>query len=556
MRNEEWTKKAVIKRTLIKDGSGPVLFYENGSVYVNDGEGHVIWLGESGTGKSRRGLILFVMTILKHLESAVIVDPKGEIYRYTRDMISDFYDVHVNDYRKIFEPDAEGWNPLSAPYKLWISNNPKDKHDAEQMIADLAYTMYPETKDNDPFWINEARALFLGVVHALFSYANPEEVNLASCYYLISQGEERLGASTYLREFVKLVSENEDVAMQLQSFVTTASDTAGGIRSVFLDGLSQYARSEYIRKFLSHDELCISELKGDKPTLIYIILPDETKTFDHIAAVMCSQLMNHYIRIADQDYQGKLPIRVNFLLDELGNIGNALRDTLPHLLSAGRSRNIRCGIVLQSLSQLNRVFGSDNAQTITSNCGVRIVYRVLDFETLSELSKLCGERELSFDGHLTKEPLITPSQLAAMETGQALVMVSGKVKFITWLPDFTETDIAKYRPPKIAGLKRRHSSKYSYFDIQEFVKRVKHKERYKDNDLYVPAPEEPFVRTNPFLPSEIMTQHELDDIIKRIDKELADFEVEEKKKKKGTNNKVRVVVTCKKDKINILCISL
>ena len=153
--------------------------------------------------------------------------------------------------------------------------------------------------------------------------------------------------------------------------------------------------------------------------------------------------MNHYVRIAEQKYAGKLPIRVNVLLEELGNIGRAITN-LPHLMSAGRSRNIRVEFVLQSISQLVDIYGESNATTIMSNCDVRIAFRVNHWDTLTELSRICGEREINCEGHVSREPLITQSQLAAMETGQALVIVSGRIKFITWIPDFTEMNISRH----------------------------------------------------------------------------------------------------------------
>lgn len=85
--------------------------------------------------------------------------------------------------------------------------------------------------------------------------------------------------------------------------------------------------------------------KGDKPVIIYIILPDETPIYEELAGMLISQLMNHYIYIAENLWSGKLPIRINFCLDELGNIGESISN-LPHLLSAGRSRNVRVCMII------------------------------------------------------------------------------------------------------------------------------------------------------------------------------------------------------------------
>lgn len=537
MRSERWTTSIERAKTLKVEAAGPVLAYDNGKILSHDGEGHVMILGVSGSGKSRRGTIPMTMSFIKNRQSAVIADAKGEIYANTKDMIPPDYDVHVIDFRNLYEEDAEGWNPLHAPYVLWKAGTPENRHIAEQMIEGLAHTMYPEAQGTDPFWIKEARNVFLAAVYALFEFAKEDQINLASVYYLISKGEERFGPSTYLKAFVEMSQSSENVAMQLQSYVTTANDTRAGIRSTFLDGLSIATKSVSVRNFLSHDELCINKLSGDKPTLIYIIVPDETPIYDELTGVLVSQLMNHYVRIAEQKYSGKLPIRVNVLLEELGNIGRAITN-LPHLMTAGRSRNIRVEFVLQSISQLVDIYGESNATTIISNCDVRIAFRVNHWGTLTELSRICGEREINCDGHVSREPLITQSQLAAMETGQALVIVSGRIKFITWVPDFTEMNILS----KVTTIKKKEnkrvSKKVSYFDIQKYVKKKK-KEAMAESPFGIrgrggdSSPSFPFMSPDD---SEKLGM-DVDELISKLDNKIAELEAEEEKEKNIENDK-------------------
>ena len=100
-----------------------------------------------------------------------------------------------------------------------------------------------------------------------------------------------------------------------------------------------FARSEGLIEMLSGDDLHINSLRGDRKTAIYIIIPDETPIFDKLCGVLCSQLMSHYIRVAEDTHGGRLPVRHNFVIEELGNVGSALRN-LPHMLSAGRSRTV------------------------------------------------------------------------------------------------------------------------------------------------------------------------------------------------------------------------
>lgn len=525
MRSERWSTNCERMKVLKVGAAGPVLQFENGECWSFDGEGHVMILGVSGSGKSRRCTIPMTMSIIRNRQSAVIADGKGEIYIHTKDEIPDCYDVRVIDFRNLYEEDAEGWNPLSAPYELWISGTRKKRHIAEQMVEELAHTMYPEIGHQDPFWIKEARNVFIALVYALFVLAKPEEVNLASVYYLMAKGEERFGLSTYLKKLVELLEGHENVAMQLLSYITTANDTRAGIRSTFLDGLSIATKSESVRNFLSHDDLQINNIMGDKPTLVYIIVPDETPIYDELTGVLVSQLMNHYVRIAEQDYAGKLPIRVNVLLEELGNIGRAITN-LPHLMTAGRSRNIRVEFVLQSISQLVDIYGASNATTIMSNCDVRIAFRVNHWDTLTELSRICGEKEINRGGHIFREPLITQSQLAAMETGQALVIISGRMKFITWIPDFTEMYSCNSKIYKKKIVKRRTRRNIRYFDIQKYVsekEEEKSKQRANGLDLFKKEIF-PFNENSHSEAIEMNAGMNIENLVKRIDEKIAELE--------------------------------
>lgn len=469
-RSERWATSKEIKKVLTENGAGPVLYCEKNNYYTYDLEGHQMFLGQSGTGKTRRGLIPLILSNIKHHESIIVSDPKGEIYENTIDYVSDDYNVYKFDFRHLYDTSNNTcWNPLRAPYDLYQRKSTEYVDRATQMIEDLSHTMYPIAPNTDPFWMSEARNVFEASVFALFDYALPEQVNLSSVYYMIERGDAKIGNETYLQKFVSLIRNNENIAMQLTSYITTANDTRGGIRSSFLNRLSMTTKSESIRQFLSRDDININNLRGDKPVAIYIILPDETPIYEELAGVLISQLMNHYFYIAENKWGGKLPIRVNFCLDELGNIGKSIGH-LDHVLSAGRSRNIRVAFVLQSIAQLDDLYGPNKAVTIRDNVSVKILYRVNHWGTLQEFSKLCGDRITHSNGNHVAEPLITATQLAAMDVGQALVIINGRTKFITWLPDFTQI----FKKPNISRIivvkKENNHQKVSTFNIQETVK--------------------------------------------------------------------------------------
>ena len=116
--------------------------------------------------------------------------------------------------------------------------------------------------------------------------------------------------------------------------------------------------------------------------------------------------------------------------------------------------------------------GASSATTILSNADVIVAYRTNHWDTLTELSRKCGEREVDYGAHTSREALITQSQLGAMQTGQALVMVSGRLKFVTWLPDYSELySRADYRPPVRTA--REHTPPAEAVSVAKIIKELK-----------------------------------------------------------------------------------
>ena len=70
---------------------------------------------------------------------------------------------------------------------------------------------------------------------------------------------------------------------------------------------------------------------------------------------------------ADSDYtDNRLPVHVRFHLDDFA--ANVLIPDFDNIISFIRSREIAVSIVLQSLSQLQKMYGNAWAKTILNNC--------------------------------------------------------------------------------------------------------------------------------------------------------------------------------------------
>ena len=114
---------------------------------------------------------------------------------------------------------------------------------------------------------------------------------------------------------------------------------------------------------MSYDELELDTL-GDRKTALFLIMSDTDDTFNFVIAILQSQLFNLLCDKADDEYNGKLPIHVRFLLDEFANIGQIPR--FDKLIATIRSREMSASIILQSQSQLKAIY-KDAAEIILDN---------------------------------------------------------------------------------------------------------------------------------------------------------------------------------------------
>ena len=366
MRDEHFMTEYEIRKYLDPSNKkgGPVMAYINGECYKSVGEAHNIFLGMTGSGKTLMGIISMIFTFIfsEAKESFICIDPKGDIYKSTSSIAKQKgYDVRLVSYRDLMR--SEGFNPLWVPYQLFMSKDPGDRQRSYDLIADIGYALYPDEKGVDPFWNQSARALFTATCLTLFKEGNTEEINIPSLYNIIAMGGEKINGVPLLKEYVKHLPDSRADKLLYQTYICAPNDTALSIRSVYLNGLSHYVTNEGMKAMTGNDSLNILRMDDSVPLALYIALPDESMAYSVQASMLCNQLILHFINLAQNRPDGALDRRLNVVLEELASIGKSLPN-LPHLMAAGRSRNIRVHCVLQDIRQLDELYGSSNASTI------------------------------------------------------------------------------------------------------------------------------------------------------------------------------------------------
>lgn len=546
MLGEIFSTPRQIMRATSADGTGAPVFYNNGKMYYRDEEGHTLVLGSSGSGKTQSVQIPYLMNVIERGESAIFTESKNNsVYNEIKDRIPNEYRTIVINFADLNNSDT--CRILDTVCDYINDENELRQTTGQDMLAGIAEALYPQNHLNDPFWESQAASAFRGVVLALCQLARQEEVNFMSAFYMLKDGLERFGASsTYLKEAVKCIENNFMIDMQLYTTLNAPKDTSGGIHATYMDGLSRLIQSKSINTFINTDGVKISELEGDKPTLIFINIPDSSDVFATAAGMFISVLMSHYISIADTKYGGKLPIKFHCILDELGTIGRAI-PAFKRYMATCRSRNIKIVYVVQALQQLIDLYGKENAGTILSNSDVKMVFRVNDWDGLNEMSNLLGEKDVYSDGKIIKAPLLTPSDLNAMKVGQCLVNISGNIKFVSYLPPaFKLYDFSKKKTTKVEDRKDKEKTEIRCFDVKEYVK-IGKRHKFDEKQKAGTGAENIFAPKKPGEPVHIPTfdefmkarnaekeekqqekqQKMIDDLVRRIDKKIEELQREE-----------------------------
>ena len=427
-RGDKWTEREELNAafsTFDKAQGGCVI----GDGIIDDSEAHIGVYGNTGYGKSSCVVIPHVISCAYKKEALLITDPKGEIRDITEGLLrKQGYKVIVIDFRNpSLSPD--GINLLQAPYKMYKSGDPNLMDIASNEIDELVHNIYPENSHADPFWPMSAADLVTGLIYSLFDVAEKEERNMASVAKMIQQSEHRVRArETLINEYVSMLEEG--IAKDhLDGYASAPNDTRGSIHSTAAQGMALFARSNGLIKMLSNDTIDVCSLDVETPLAIFIIVPDDSNTYDQLAGVIVSQLTHHFIRLAHEKYNGKLPRRLNVVIEELGSIGKAI-SSLPSLMVSSRSRNVRLMLVLQDRKQLVDIFGESKSATINACIGINYVFSSNNYHELGEWASRCGTRITEFEGQSISEPLITASQLAAMPVGTALIMIRNRYKYI------------------------------------------------------------------------------------------------------------------------------
>jgi len=547
-----WAKEKEMKKALkcvrpsdeTAEHAGIPLISKNGELWVDDGEFHNLVIGATGSGKTQSTILPTIKVLAKKGESMICTDPKGELYEKSGAMLKEKgYNIILLNFRNPQKGNA--WNPLTLPYQLYKSGN----HDkAIELLDDLALNiLYEENNGNaDPFWEKTSADYFSGLALGMFEDTTEDKININSISLTTTVGEDKCGASTYVKEYFTMKDPNSPAYINASGTIMAPNETKGSIIAVFKQKIKLFSSRENLSEMLSYSDFELESI-GKQKTAVFIIIQDEKKTYHSLATIFVKQCYETLIDVA-QSNGGKLPYRTNFLLDEFANMP-PLKDVTT-MITAARSRQIRFTMIIQNFAQLKQVYGEQNAETIKGNCGNLIYLISTELAALEEISKLCGEVKSKKDDKTASTPLVTISDLQRMKQFDQIVLRMRMQPFKTsFTPDFKIDWGKKYGS---IDYPEREKRPVNVFDVREFVKE-KRQEKIKEmmNGANpdsasggmmpggfgnmppmggMPGMNSPFGGfANPAMPRSNGPDLNMDDLIKKIDARIAEIEEEERK---------------------------
>ena len=277
----------------------------------------------------------------------------------------------------------------------------------------------------DPCWSDMAATLALANLLLLMECGTKEQANVASLSRMCS-----INCSKLLGEMSEDMSEETLAGSNFKGVFVGAENTMKSVYISLYGMLRVFNVQDNLTRMLSGNTIDMRNI-GREKTAVYVIVPDEKTTYHFLVTTFIKQVYEVLISEAQKEKDFRLPVRVNFVLDEFCNIPKI--PDMPAMISAARSRNMRYFLVAQSMHQLRSKYGNE-ADTIKGNCDNWVFLTSKELALLNEISELCGSIRTANN---QVRRLISVSELQRLDKnkGEALILHARQYPIITEMAD-------------------------------------------------------------------------------------------------------------------------
>ena len=436
-----------------KTQGGFPMMVDNDHIWVDPHDHHNLIYGSTGSGKTRRIILVLIQIMCCAGFSQIIPDVKGELKKRTSGFAKklgyNIISVNMRDFS-----GGHKWNFLTEPYRLYHSGN---KQKACDMVSDLMDSLGAEATRTsaDKFWPGMGKAQGTMTMISMLELLSESMATPANLVHLTSEA-----CYEDMVHLCRLMKENSAVAISLRGVFSAAEKTRQSIEVTLYEMLRLFSNNRQLMGMMSVSDFDMHDV-GRKKTIVYIEISDEKTTYYPLVTIFIKQMYELLIDDAVKLYGGKLPVTVCLILDEFQNIPPI--PDFGNIMATSRSRGILSTIVVQSMKRLESVYGLE-AETIKGNCTNILYLYSRELPLLQEISALCGTYT---DENGLEKPLISVSELQRLPFGDALILHDRAFPYVTHFPDISEYEFIDH--PEISVSENIHTEDPEIVDLEKLV---------------------------------------------------------------------------------------
>lgn len=337
--------------------------------------------------RSGKGVGIVIPNLLSYPDSVVVLDIKRENYALT----AGFRRAHGQEVY-LFDPFAEDgrthrYNPLSA-----ISDGLFRVGD----ILAIGYALYPPG-GHDDFWKDQARNLFLGIVLFLCEWRDARRAGKSASIpdYPVTMGEvlrQSSGNGRPVKAYLqRALVQHRDLLTgpcvdALNRFLSNDDKVLASILATFHAPLTIWA-NPIVDAATSANDFDLREVRRRRMSVYIGITPDHLSEAALLVNLVFSQLVNlNTKQLPEAD--PTLRFQCLLLLDEMTAIGKI--HIIARSVAYMAGYNLRLLSVVQSVAQLESVYGRADARTFLTNHAMQILYAPREQKDANDYSEMLG----------------------------------------------------------------------------------------------------------------------------------------------------------------------
>ena len=399
---------------------------------------HIIIYGASGSGKTRGIIKPFIMQAIKRGESLVCVDPKGELFESTSQYARDNGAV-VKAFNLLDKENSDGINFLAGI---------EEDNTLIQTIAETIIKNTSNANERQDFWEKAELNLLCALLHYVQRQEDPrthqalpiEQRAIGDIYKILST-ESITDLETRFADLPK-----GHPALAPYGLFKQANRQIWGNIAIGLGNRLSVFQDELIDKITRYNDIDLL-LPGQRPCVYYCIISAQDSSLEFLSSLLFSLMFTRLPNYARKNCpNGRLPVPVNFVLDEFCNVGY-LGD-FKKTISVCRSFNLNCQLATQGIAQLSDRYPNKEWEEIIGNCDTQLFLGCNDQMTAEYISEKCGQvtirttnstmplqplfspifnstRPYSQSRSNTQRPLMLPDELLRLDNSQEIVLFRG-----------------------------------------------------------------------------------------------------------------------------------